>query len=334
LAWSPDPNYDDLIAVGLSNGKVELTRLEGTRSATSQAWTKPLVSLNAKTSRSCNALAFCNTDPNYLAVGSEKIRGDFGLVVWDLVSAAPSLSVRSPSNSQLTFNLPPPGAPPRPEPLIARAEPAPKHDGRILQQHASGEAVSSVAFLPRSTTLLLASVSYRWLRLYDLRTPQPGVISASSKIHGIATDPFDPHRIACFGDGIATIWDSRRMSHPLLTFTERDAAADGAKNRINSAFVNIEFSPTRRGVLATLERDANHVRFWDLQQFDVVDRSPERSHSRDSTQSRRAPRLSWANPSNILQWSASSGSQVSMATPGERDRSQSQVVLAGTKRSV
>ncbi|KAI0338210.1 hypothetical protein BDW22DRAFT_1487781 [Trametopsis cervina] len=334
MAWSPDPAYDDLIAVGLNTGKVDLMRLEGTRSARSQSWTKPIISLSVKNSRACNALAFCHADPNYLAVGLDKVRGDFSLVVWDIVSAAPSLSIKSPGSSQLTFNIPPPGAPPRPEPIIARAEPAPKHDGRVLQQHAPTEVVSSVAFLPQSTTLLLAGVSYRWLRLFDLRTPQPAIVTAAGKVQGIATDPFDPHRIGCFGDGIATIWDARRMSHPLLTFTEKDASADGAKLRQNSSFLHIEFSPTRRGVLATLEKDANHVRFWDLQQFDVVDRSPERSHSRDSTQSTRTPKLSWANPSNILQWSGSSGSQASTNTaPRERERAQSQVVLAGTKRT-
>ena len=332
MAWSPDPSYDDLIALGLNSGRVELTRLEGTRSATSQSWAKPLVSLNVKNARSCNAVAFCGADHNYLAVGLEKARGDYSLVVWDIVSAAPNLSIKSSSTSQLTFNVPPANTPSRPKPAIARAEPAPKYDGRILQQHAHGEAVSSLAFLPQSTTLLLAGISYRWLRLYDLRTPQPVVHTASSKVQGIATDPFDSHRIGCFGDGVVTIWDARRMTHPLLTFTEKDASANGAKVRQNSTFVNIEFSPTRRGVLATLERDANNVRFWDLQQFDVVDRTPERSRSRDSNQSRRAPRLSWANPSNILQWSGSGSGQIP-STPMAQDGSRSQVVLAGTKRS-
>ncbi|KAI0093092.1 hypothetical protein BDY19DRAFT_883102 [Irpex rosettiformis] len=330
MAWSPDPSYDDLIALGLSTGKVELTRLEGTRSATSQSWAKPLVSLNVKNSRSCNTLAFCSADHNYLAVGLEKARGDYSLVVWDIVSAAPNLSIKP--SSQLTFSVPPSNAPSRPEPAIARAEPAPKHDGRILQQHAHSEAVSSLAFLPQSTTLLLAGISYRWLRLFDLRTPQPTVHTASCKVQGIATDPFDSHRIGCFGDGIVTIWDARRMTHPLLTFTEKDASADGAMVRPNSAFANIEFSPTRRGVLATLERDANNVRFWDLQQFDVVNRSPERSRSRDSTQSHRAPRLSWANPTNILQWSGSGSGQIP-SVRNDMDGSRSQVVLAGTKRT-
>lgn len=303
-----------------------------------------------KNSRACNALAFCTADPNYLAVGLDKVRGDFSLVVWDIASATPSLQLRSaaptptptpPHQPQLTFSVPPRA---RPEPLIARGDALAlaKADTKILQQHAATEVVSSVAFLPHATTLLLASVSHRWLRLFDLRTPTPSVLSAACKVQGIATDPFDPWRVGCFGDGVATVWDARRMSHPLLTFTEKDAAADGgggagSRARAHPAYVHMEFSTVRRGVLATLEREASHVRFWDLQQFNVVDREPdrERSHSRDSTQSSRAPRLSWANPSNILQWSASGGSQASSvpATPVEGPRSQNQVVLSDTRRS-
>lgn len=355
MAWSPDPAFDDLVAAGLNSGKIELMRLEGTKSAVARssppgqqqqaAWTRPTVSLSVKNSRACNALAFCAADPNYLAVGLDKVRGDFSLVVWDIVSSIPSLQVRIPSvagrshsrteslGQQLTFSVP---SSPRPEPVIPRGELVSKADPKILQQHAPTEVVSAVEFLPKSTTLLLAGISHRWLRLFDLRTPTPAVLSAASKVHGIATDPFEPYRIGCFGDGTATIWDARHISHPLLTFTEKDAAADGARPR-GGAFVHMEFSSVRRGVLATLEREANHVRFWDLQNFELVDRSPERerSHSRDSTTSSRAPRLSWANPTNILQWSASGGSQVSSvpATPVDSHRSQHQVVLSGTRRS-
>lgn len=369
MAWSPDPAFDDLVAAGLSSGKVELMRLEGTKSALarpspspspspgqsstfSSSWSRPTVSLSVKNSRACNALAFCTADPNYLAVGLDKVRGDFSLVVWDIVSATPSLQVRQPpppvmtnhnrstSGAQLAFSVP--GT--RPEPIIPRGDVASKVDMKILQQHAPTEIVSSVAFLPKSTTLLLAGISHRWLRLFDLRTPTPVVLSAASKVQGIATDPFEPFRIGTFGDGAATIWDARRMTHPLLTFTAKDASADGAgagaRARTHpSGFAHMEFSSVRRGVLATLERDATHVRFWEMQQFDLVDRSPERerSHSRDSTQSYgRTARLSWANPTNILQWSASSagGSSPVLTTPVEgSSRAMNQVVLSGTRRS-
>lgn len=309
-------------------------RLEASRSARNQGLSSgPTVSLPVRNSRSCNALAFCSVDPNYLAVGLDKVRGDASLVVWDIVTASPALSVKSPS--QLTFNVAPPGSLPRPSPSIARGEVAPRTDPRVLQQLAATEVVTSVSFLPKSTTMLLAGVSHRWLRLFDLRTATPGVFTAASKVHGISTDPFDPHRIACYGDGVVTIWDARRMSHPLLTFTEKDASADGARVKPTATLTSVEFSPVRRGLLATLEKEANHVRFWDLQQVELpVGRTPDRSRSRDSTHSTRAIRMSWVNPTNMLPWSSTANTHVSApATPAETSKLPYQLVLSNTRRS-
>ena len=334
MAWSPDPAYDDLAAVGFASGKVELLRLEATKSARNQGLSSgPSIVLPVRNSRSCNALAFCSVDPNYLAVGLDKVRGDSSLVVWDIVTANPALSIKSPS--QLTFNVAPPGSLPRPQPVIARGEVANRTDPRVLQQLASAEVVSSVSFLPKSTTLLLAGISHRWLRLFDLRTSSPVVFTAASKVHGIATDPFDPHRIACYGDAVTTIWDARRITHPLLTFTEKDATADGGRVRPNATVAAVEFSPVRRGLLATLEKDANHVRFWDLQTVElVVGRTPDRSRSRDSTQSTRGARMSWANASNMLPWSNPINTHVAApATPADASKLPYQTVLSNTRRS-
>lgn len=333
MAWSPDPAFDDLVAVGFQGGKVDLLRLQATKSARNQSLSSgPSVTLPIRMSRAVNTLAFCSTDPNYLAVGLDKVRGDASLVIWDVLTATPTLSVKSPT--QLTFNVAPPNAPPRPQPQIPRGELAPRTDPRVLQQLAPTDTVSSIAFLPKSTTLLLAGISHRWLRLFDLRTPTPTVFTAASKVHGIATDPFDPHRIGCYGDGVATVWDARRLSHPLLTFTEKDASADGERAKPNAVLSGMEFSPIRRGVLATLERDSSHVRFWDLQQVEVLDRTPDRSRSRDSTQSTRPLRLSWAATSNMLPWTNNSGNHVSAPpTPMDNQRLPYNLVLSDTRRS-
>ncbi|KIP06122.1 hypothetical protein PHLGIDRAFT_107382 [Phlebiopsis gigantea 11061_1 CR5-6] len=334
IAWSPDPSYDDLVAVGFGSGKVDLLRLETTRSAKNQGLTSgPCVTLPVRNSRSCNALAFCAVDPNYLAVGLDKVRGDSSLVVWDTVTATPTLSIKT--SSQLTFNVAPAGTPPRPAPAIARGELAPRTDPRVVQQLAPAEIVSSVSFIPKSTTMLLAGISHRWLRLFDLRSSSPAVFSVASKVHGIATDPFDPHRVACYGDGGVTIWDTRRLTHSLLTFTEKDASADGARVRPNAVLTSVEFSPVRRGLLATLEKEANHVRFWDIQQMEpTMGKTPDRSRSRDSTTSTRAVRMSWVNASNMLPWSTPATSHASIPiTPADTSQLPPQLVLSNTRRT-
>lgn len=294
--------------------------------------------LPARNSRACNALAFSPGDPNYLAIGLDKVRNDGSLVIWDIQSALPALSINVTQ---------------RPSPVLPKGDAGTRGaDPRIVQQHASAEVVSSVAWLPHSTNLLLAGISHRWLRLFDLRSPGAQGINIASKVHGIVTDPFDEHRIACFGEGIVSIWDVRRLAqHPVLTFTARDASADGmagsqapggaarAKGGGSGssavALTTVEFSPTRRGTLATLERDATCVRFWDILQAQIVEPQPlERSRSRESSLSSKAPKLSWANS---LGWSgsvaSSAPSQPAPAAPVASDQIPYNLILADTRKS-
>ncbi|CAL1705967.1 unnamed protein product [Somion occarium] len=329
FAWSPDIAYDDLVAVGYSTGKVDLIRLEATSSSTNQILSAgPSVSLPVRNTRACNTLAFCSADPSYLAIGLDKVRNDASLIIWDIHTMMPSLSVKSSSQSNGSASVI------RPQPQIPRGDLGPRIDPRILQQHASAEIVSSLAWLPKSTTLLVAGVSHRWLKLFDFRNHEPAVQNVASKVHGIVTDPFDPHRIASFADSVVSIWDTRRLTQPLLTFTEKDASADGARVRPNSALRTVEFSSVRRGLLATLDKEANHVRFWDLRQAEVVGRTPDGRISRDSSQSTRATRLSWANPSSMLPWASSVNSHVSTPpTPSDHNRAPYQLILADTRKT-
>lgn len=289
----------------------------------------PIVSLPVRNSRSCNALAFCAEDPNYLAVGLDKVRGDSSLVIWDINTALPALSlpVSSP-NTSTNFA----STATRPHPQIPRGDVGPRTDTKILQQHAPTEIVSSLSFLPQTTHLLLAGISHRWLRLFDLRSPVPSTSSVASKVHGIVTDPFDAHRIGCFGDGLVTIWDARKFLHPVLTFTERDASADGARVRSNSVYTTVEFSSTRRGMLATMERDASYVRLWDLmhaQGSRLDGNGTEGDRSRDSSMSSvQLTKRSWAN----LPWTANPTNSQTIPSPKESESSMS-VVLSNTRRS-
>ncbi|KZT65334.1 hypothetical protein DAEQUDRAFT_747081 [Daedalea quercina L-15889] len=332
FAWSSDASLDDLIAVGHGSGKVDLMRLEASKHSRERVLSSgPTVVLPVRNSRACNSLAFSAVDPNFLAVGLDKVRGDHSVVVWDLHTAIPVLSVQadipktsvhhaassSRSNNQSQRDI------------------TPKNGPRIFQQHAPAEMVSSVAFLPSSSSLLLAGISHRWLRLFDLRSPQDSPLSVASKVHVVVTDPFDSHRIGCFGDNVATIWDARRLAQPLLTFTEKDAGADGVRTKNGSEFMTMEFSSTRRGVLATLGKDAHHVRFWDLQQAEIVDaNSPDRTRSRDSSQSSKITR-SWTNPTSILPsaWTGSGASSSSPVTAPVERRSPYHLVLSDTRKT-
>ncbi|THH10667.1 hypothetical protein EW145_g1164 [Phellinidium pouzarii] len=325
FAWSPDPTLDNLIAVGSSTGKVDFWRMEANRYAKNNMdYGGPEMTLPVRSTRSCNTLAFCLEKPNLLAVGLDKVRGDPSLVVWDIEAAAAALS----SVSKPFAN----GGPTSVRPSMTV-----KADRPLVQQYAPAEVVSSVAFLPASPNLLVAGVSNLWLRLFDLRVNGLHVSQApAAKVHGIATDPFDSHRISCFGESTVTIWDSRKISQSLLTFSLKDAAADGARYYTNEFFNNVEFSRVRRGTLATLTRDANHVRFWDIQQapshdttLGSEDRIP-REVQKEVSRSSKLSRLSWAAPSTMLPWNASSEQ---MSTPSLSPAGLKNAVLSNTSRT-
>lgn len=283
------------------------------------------MSLPIRSSRSCNALAFSPVRPNLLATGFDKVRGEPSLIVWDIGVASASMKTNNklhstPHDSTLTI----------------------KPDRSNYHGYAAAEIVTSVSFLPSSPDAIVAGVSNLWLRMFDLRKSSVHVAQASAKVYGIVTDPYNPHRFATYGDGTVCIWDSRRFVLPLLTFTLKDAAADGAISYPNDAFTCVEFSTVRPGTLATLTRETNHVRFWDLQNTPPPDSRPvsesprPRERSKESSRaSNKLSRLSWTVPSaSAILPSSWTGSTDQPGSASETFSGVGNVVLSDTRRSM
>ncbi|KXN85842.1 SEH-associated protein 4 [Leucoagaricus sp. SymC.cos] len=327
FAWSPDPSLDDLVAVGVNSGRVDLIRLEAAKQNRGERLTSgPTVSLSVRNSRTCNSVAFCAQDTNLLAAGLDKVRGDCSLLIWDITTATPLLSLDTTNPHDVALS----NSTAQPQPSIPRmTENNPRHDPRILQQYAPQEIVSCLTFLPKSSHLVLTGISYRWLRLFDLRSQAPNVLSVPGKIQSIATDPFDQYRVATVGDNNISIWDTRRLSSALM-FSERDATADNARLRAGSVYSTIEFSSTRRGCLATLEKDSAYVRFWDL--MDTSGPSNEIVSNPLKEMGKAPAKRSWAS---TLSWQTS-GTQTPSAMKqrtSSSDFTPSSLVLANTRRT-
>lgn len=306
FALSPHPLDTDLIAVGTTQGKVELLRFSITHPPNTLR--SPAVSsLSTRSSRTCNALVFSSYDPNYLAVGLDKVRGEPSLVIWDIETTSskvfnPKLTGGRGDDALVPLQNPPSEFTPktmlftRSDPLLPSNIPPniPRYDRNIIQQWLHTETVTSLSFMPHTTDLIVAGVSHRWIRLFDLRSPSgvvgftgsnttsgsgtatPSTTSTNPQsiptksVYGLCTNPFDHHQFASFGeDGVVRIWDHRYFTSPVLSFSERDALADGAD--INS-ITAIEFSKTRRGSILSLEKDAYVVRLWDTIRATVEER--------------------------------------------------------------
>lgn len=294
-----------------------MCRLEANRFSTDGAVSGGIITtLPVRPNRACNALSFSREKPNYLAVGLDKVRADSSLVIWDIDHASGNRTSGTATGGRTSSQA--------------------RQDRFSVQRYATGESINSIAFQQNSADLLVAAGNL-WLRQYDLRVNDQHVQQAAAmKVLGIALDPLEPQRLCSFGENAVMVWDSRKLSSPLITFTLRDAAADGAQYLSSDHFAHAEFSPVHRGKLATLTKEANHVRFWDLRHtlpFDVQSEDNDqgfRDSQKDLFRSSKLSRLSWAASSTILPWNAPADQSAPLSQPLLKNRS---MILANTAHS-
>ncbi|KAF9916366.1 hypothetical protein BX616_003952 [Lobosporangium transversale] len=324
FTWSPDPNYLDLTAVGLTTGRTLLIRMHRSEpwvfenqgnefrpdtprqvSVAQNQRTYP--SFSARHSRACNVVAFSKELPNFLAVGLDKVRNDYCLMVWDIGQStpAPSESNYAPSgpitashrsttgsfqtsrfgrgsdiaegyfDTRLSMN-----------PLslaentgTARALNASSfdHSGskEAMRQYGSSEVISSCAWFTRAPRVLAAGMGMKYIRVYDTRedaTSPSSLVISTKAVHGLCMDPFHEDRMAsCTDDGNIQIWDVRKASQPILSF---DAGPQ------KSPLVRIQFNPQRSGLIASLAKEALCLKVWDIQEGTV--RAPRSISRMDS----------------------------------------------------
>ncbi|KAF9081229.1 hypothetical protein BGX23_001114 [Mortierella sp. AD031] len=329
FTWSPDPNYMDLTAVGLTTGRTLLIRMHRSepwifedkgndfrpdtpRQVSIAQNQRTYPSFSARHSRACNVVAFSKELPNLLAVGLDKVRNDYCLMVWDIEqsmsmsrasdsSYAPSGSI-SMTNRSTTGSLQTSRFGRNNEgsesyfdtrlsmnPLsladtsTAKALNASSYDQstevRPLCQYGSSEVISSCAWFTNEPKVLAAGMGMKYIRVYDTRedpnSPSSLVISTKA-VHGLCMDPFHENRMAsCSDDGVIKIWDIRNTSQQILSFYTGPKSAPQS-----STLVRISFNPQRSGLLASLTKEATCLKVWDIQEGTI--RAPRSLSRMDS----------------------------------------------------
>ncbi|KAF9996997.1 hypothetical protein BGZ79_009266 [Entomortierella chlamydospora] len=327
FTWSPDPNYMDLTAVGLTTGKTLLIRMhrsdpwvfeeKGTefrpdtpRQVSIAQNQRTYPSFVARHSRACNVVAFSKGCPNLLAVGLDKVRNDYCLMVWDIErsiskdkgsesSYTPSGPIVASSNRSITGSLQTSRFGRTAEiaesyfdsrlsmnPLslaentsTARALSASSFDSssntQALYQYGSSEVISSCAWFTHEPRMLAAGMGMKYIRVYDTRedpNSPSSIVTSTKAVHGLCMDPFNQNRMAsCTDDGHISIWDIRKSAQPILSF-------DAGPQKF--ALVRIQFNPQRSGIIASLTKDASYLKVWDIQEGTIgVPRSVSRMDS-------------------------------------------------------
>ncbi|RXM29190.1 WD repeat-containing protein mio [Acipenser ruthenus] len=235
VAWYPKHEPECLLAVGQANGRIVLTSLgQSPNSKCKDLMGKEFVPKHA---RQCNTLAWNPVDSNWLAAGLDKHRADFSVLIWDISSKfTPEASVTMEKIR-----------------LSAGDTDAGLVVTKPLYELGQNDACLSLCWLPRDQKLLLAGM-HRNLAIFDLRNTSQKMFVNTKAIQGVTVDPHFHDRVASFFEGQVAIWDLRKFEKPVLTLTEQP-----------KPLTKVAWCPTRTGLLATLTRDSNIIRLYDMQ---------------------------------------------------------------------
>ncbi|KYR00614.1 hypothetical protein DLAC_02638 [Tieghemostelium lacteum] len=248
MAWSPDPSDPNLIACGLTNGKTVLTSFTSLN--------RVLKEFSTKHSRHCNVIAWNPIFKNQIAVGLDKVRNDLSTLIWDINYSS---SVHN-SSPPLDIDLESVDAPH----TISRINDNTFHiatDTEVvstpLKEFTLSEATLSLAWLLSNPFCLAVGTGSKWLKVHDIRssnTLKSVTAYQKSCVNGISVDPFDHNRIATISDDpIIKIWDIRKFDDPILQI-----------NTFYKTVQQIEWSPTRSGVLAACGKEKNSIKIYDI----------------------------------------------------------------------
>lgn len=242
--WFPNLSSPYTYAVGLSSGKLTIHEYQNNANDASMQTNKR--EFVPKYSRPCNAIAWNAHYLNQVAVGLEKVRSDYCTLIWDIEYATASAAASA--------------SPARPDQASA-----PTFMKQPLYELANSEATVALAWVPDQPKCLATGTGFKWLRMYDLRAtalaPSYSVVAHAKAVHGVVFDPFRPQYVATYSDApyeMAKVWDVRKLGG-------RQAATPVALIQPTSkVLADVCWSPTERGILATISYEERWISFWDL----------------------------------------------------------------------
>lgn len=212
----------DSLAIGMENGNVYVAwpSLSGI-----PANTNSVVLYQAP--KACKALAWNKLQPEYLALGFDRIRSEGSLVITNLHH-------ERPKKEHVTGLL------------------DVKTKASIIDS-CFAESVNSVMWTHRDPKTLVTGVNGKYLRLYDMRSIRsPSQVMNTKSVFGLSQDPCLDSRFASFVENQINIWDLRSFSKPAAVITTKHT------------IVKTDWCPTRSGLLATVsvgsgEGDIVHI---------------------------------------------------------------------------
>ncbi|XP_046846433.1 LOW QUALITY PROTEIN: GATOR complex protein MIOS-like [Xenia sp. Carnegie-2017] len=188
--------------------------------------------------RPCNTLAWNSVNSNWLAAGLEKARSGVSLFIWDITSNSNVVALDKQRSSGL------PG----------------RNSSSGFSEAGPTYETTSIAWFPTESNNLIAGQGGKFLKIFDVRDQpemycKPKRFASTKAVNGVCVDPNFEYRVASFveGDqGAVTVWDIRRFEKPLLILPSENV-------------LQIQWNPTRSGLLTSLRRNENVLHLYDIQ---------------------------------------------------------------------
>jgi hypothetical protein len=261
ISWSGHESSKNLMLYGTQSGSVGV--VDWGRDGEDD-----LVNISAKYgTRPCTGVSWNPQMRGLVAASFDKVRSEYCAIVWDIEHARDT-GEGADAPGHTPNRMPGPGG--------DRDSAAVTQTGLSAVYRASyQEAASCVQWMPMERQLLAVGTAIGYVRLFDMNVSKKNDVgsvqayksktSARSRGVTIRPSPFDSNLLATFTDTAGDpvkIWDVRKMD---TSFRLAQSAAIVATDEGNSnkCVSEVQWSPTRRGVLAVSSVDSPRIEFFD-----------------------------------------------------------------------
>ncbi|TPX62747.1 hypothetical protein SpCBS45565_g06969 [Spizellomyces sp. 'palustris'] len=290
--WSPHPEFSDLLAVGYTTGRTILTTIQAFNFVSTPLSNAHVLSRNPSTSsllqlpsnppvskvlgefmprhtRACNVVAFCPTDPHLLVAGLDKVRNDFGLIVWNTEMASSSGldgagTPTDPSGDRIVEGR---GG-------LGGTGTAVVADGirSVFSGTHLGQDIDNVLDSRKISLSNFSEISGKSASTSTSRNPIPSKpVAQYGSSEGISSAAWlyksSPHLVAGMGLKWIRGYDLRAAGNntPSLVIPTK------AVLEFRTGITQISWSPIRSGCLAAVGKDSPVLKVWDIQETVTTD---------------------------------------------------------------
>ena len=266
---------------GLATGNTYDYGAPSAASSNADVHTRIVKEFHPRYARACQVVCWNPVHTSQVATGLDRVRNGCGTLIWDLeqkgtavtiATAAPMPTQTNSSfvgvngnaansmmgmNSVNILNTNRSALPSQPQSIETVTEPL----GRV----SNSEATLSLNWLPSDPYSLAVGTGFKWLRIYDIRgnTRPTSVVAHAKSVNGVTFDPFNSMRLATFSEeGTIKIWDLRMITRKEV-FSIHSTPVTGA-SRTPKSLLEVEWCPTSQHRLATVHKDEDGFRLWDL----------------------------------------------------------------------